>query len=66
MIPKEMVTYQDRLFWIYRRVNPTQIQEDKVQELKEFWHCDMVLKQKTSQNEVYMFLREIPEAEIVS
>jgi hypothetical protein len=61
-----MVTYQDRLFWIYRRVNPTQIQEDKVQELKEFWHCDMVLKQKTSQNEVYMFLREIPEAEIVS
>ena len=66
MIPKEMVTYQDRLFWIYRRVNPTQIQEDKVQESKEFWHCDMVLKQKTSQNEVYMFLREIPEAEIVS
>jgi len=61
-----MVTYQNRLFWIYRRVNPTQIQEDKVQELKEFWHCDMVLKQKTSQNEVYMFLREIPEAEIVS
>jgi len=60
------VTYQNRLFWIYRRVNPTQIQEDKVQELKEFWHCDMVLKQKTSQNEVYMFLREIPEAEIVS
>ena len=66
MIPKEMVTYQDRLFWIYRRVNPTQIHEHKVQELKEFWHCDMVLKQKTSQNEVYMFLREIPEAEIVS
>jgi hypothetical protein len=61
-----MVTYQDRLFWIYRKVNPTQIKEDKVQELKEFWHCDMVLKQKTSQNEVYMFLREIPEAEIVS
>ena len=66
MIPREMVTYQDKLFWIYRRVNPTHLKEDRVQDLKEFWHCDIVLKQKTSQNEVYMFLREIPEAEIVS
>ena len=38
-----------------------------ITELKEYWLCDIVLKQKTSQNsEVLMFLREIPEAEIIS
>jgi hypothetical protein len=67
MIPKEMLTYQDRLFYIYRKVKQSQIKEDRIQEIKEFWFCDIVLKQKTpSQDEVYLFLREIPEAEIVS
>ena len=42
------------------------MKKDKVQDLKEFWHCDIVLKQKTSNNEVLMFLREIPEAEIIT
>ena len=41
-------------------------QTSEIQELKEFWYCDIVLKQKTSNNEVLMFLREIPEAEIIT
>ena len=65
MFAKEMITYQNRLFWIYRKINPELVKEDRVQDLKEFWHCDMVLKQKTNHNDVFIFLREIPEAEIV-
>lgn len=67
MIAKELIKYQDRLFWVYRRVNAEQVVEDKIQDLKEFWFCDIVLKQKTpQQGEVLIFLREIPEAIIVS
>lgn len=67
MIPKEFVNYQNRLFWIYRKVNQSQIKTEYINEIKEFWLCDIVLKQKTSQNgEVLLFLREIPEAAIVS
>lgn len=67
MIPKEFVNYQNRLFWIYRKVNQSQIKTEYINEIKEFWLCDIVLKQKTSQNgEVLLFLREIPEATIVS
>jgi hypothetical protein len=66
MVGKELVTYLDNLYYVYRRVNQNHIMSDKIQDLKEFWHCDIVLKQKTSNNEVLMFLREIPEATIVT
>ena len=66
MIAKEFVSYQERLFWVYRRVKQDAVKEERVQDLKEFWHCDIVLKQKTSNNEVLMFLREIPEAIVIS
>ena len=66
MLNRELVKYQDKLFWIYRKVKESHIVEGKVQEVKEFWMCDIVLKQKTSSNdEVLIFLREIPEAQIV-
>lgn len=66
MLAKEFLKYQDRLFWVYRRVNAEHVVEDKVQDLKEFWFCDIVLKQKTPQSEVLIFLREVSEAVIVS
>ena len=66
MVAIEFVSYQDRLFWVYRRVKQDAVKENKIQDLKEFWYCDIVLKQKTSNNEVLMFLREIPEAEIIT
>jgi hypothetical protein len=66
MLNKELVKYQDKLFWVYKKVKESHIVEGKVQEVKEFWMCDIVLKQKTSSNdEVLIFLREIPEVEIV-
>jgi hypothetical protein len=66
MLSKELITYQDRLFWIYRKIKQDQVNETNIQELKEHWMCDMILKQKTPQGEVFIFLREIPEAVIVS
>lgn len=67
MFPREFINYQNRLFWVYRKIDQSKVKMEYINELKEFWHCDTVLKQKTSQNgEVLIFLREIPEAEIVS
>jgi hypothetical protein len=67
MFPKEFVNYQNKLFWIYRKVEQSKVKMGYINEIKELWYCDIVLKQKTSQSgEVLLFLREIPEAEIIS
>jgi len=66
MASREFISYQEKLFWVYRRIKQDAVKENKIQELKEFWYCDIVLKQKTSNNEVLMFLREIPEVEIIT
>jgi hypothetical protein len=66
MFPKEFVNYQNRLFWVYRKIEQSKVKMEYINELKEFWHCDTILKQKTSQNsEVLLFLREIPEAIVI-
>lgn len=65
MIPKDLVKYQDKLYWTYRKVNQGQVIEERIQDLKEFWYCDIVLKQKTSQGEVLLFLREISDVEVI-
>lgn len=67
MLTKELVNYQNKLYWVYRKVNQSRIDMSNVSELRDYWLCDIVLKQKTSQDsEVLMFLREIPEAEVIS
>jgi hypothetical protein len=40
--------------------------ESNIEELREFRMCDIILKQKTPQGEVFLFLREIPEAIVVN
>jgi len=35
MLSKELMTYQDRLFWIYRKIKQDQVNETNIQELKE-------------------------------
>jgi hypothetical protein len=67
MLNKELVNYQNKLYWVYRKVNQSHIDMTNVTELRDYWLCDIILKQKTSQNsEVLLFLREIPEAEIIT
>jgi hypothetical protein len=65
MLPREYITYQDRLYWIYRKVKQHQIKEGSVTELKDFWMCDVVVKSRTQTDDLLLFLREIEEAKIV-
>jgi hypothetical protein len=65
MLNKELLKYQDRLFWIYKKMKKDQIKEDKIGMIQEFWHCDLVLKHATNEGEIFYFLREIVEVELI-
>ena len=66
MLSKELVNYQDKLYWVYRRIKHSQVKEGSVNDLKEFWYCDMVVRNRNQQDDTLLFLREIEEAKIVS
>jgi len=66
MLPREYVNYQDKLYWIYRKVKHHQVKEGSVNDLREFWICDMVVRNKNQTDDTLLFLREIEEAIIVS
>jgi len=66
MLPREYVNYDNKLYWVYRKVNQSQVKEGSVSDLKNFWMCDMVIRNKNQTNETLLFMREIEEAIIVS
>ncbi len=66
MVPKEMVVYQNKLYYVYRKLRTSQIKDGYLNEIKELWRCDVVVKNKIQQDENLLFLREIEEATIVS
>jgi hypothetical protein len=66
MLPREYINYQDKLYWVYRKVNQSQVKEDSVSDLKDFWMCDIVIKSKNQNDSTLLFMREIEEAKIVS
>ena len=66
MTPKEMVVYQNKVYYVYKKLRTSQIKEGYLNEVKEFWRCDVVVKNKIQQDENLLFLREIEEATIVS
>ena len=66
MLNKELVNYQEKLYWVYRRVKHSQVKEGSVNELKEFWYCDMVVRNRNQQDDTLLFLREIEDAKVVS
>lgn len=63
--PIELVNYQDKLYRVYRRINKNRIKEGFINNVKEAWHCDIVLKNKNQEDETLMFLIEIPDATII-
>lgn len=65
MFPKEMITYQNKLYWVYKKVKQTQIKEGFVNDVKELWDCDIVLKHRNVDDEFLIFLKEIPDLELV-
>jgi hypothetical protein len=65
MLSKELVKYQDKLYWVYRKVKSSVIKEGYVNDLKEFWNCDVAVRNRNQNDDIILFLREIPEAVLV-
>jgi len=66
MIPRyELINYQDKLYYVYRRIPEKPEVGDILSELKEYWMCDLILKNKKDDNNMLIFLREIPDADII-
>jgi hypothetical protein len=65
MLSKELVKYQDKLYWVYRKVKVSVIKEGYVNDLKEFWNCDVAVRNRNQNDDIILFLREIPEAVLV-
>ncbi len=65
ILNKELISYNGKLYWVYRKIKNYHIKDGKVNDVKEFWNCDVVLKMR-SDSEDLIFLREIPEAELVN
>jgi hypothetical protein len=65
MLPREYVNYQDKLYWVYRKVKHSQVKEGSLTDLKNFWMCDMVVRNRVNNDDTLLFMREIEEAKIV-
>jgi hypothetical protein len=65
MLPRELVNYQDKLYYIYKKMKPHQIKDGHINEVKEHFRCDVVVKNRINNDDTLLFLIEIPEAEIV-
>lgn len=65
MLNKELVTYQNKLFYIYKKLKQDRIKDGYLNEVKDFWKCDIVVKSRINNDDTLLFLREIPEAEVV-
>jgi hypothetical protein len=65
MLGKELVNYQDKLYWVYRRVKHSQVKEGSIGDLKDFWMCNVVVRNRNQQDDSLLFLREIEEAKII-
>lgn len=65
MLNKELIHYNDKLYWVYRKVKQSQIKEDHINDVKDMWLCDLVLRSKNQDETQLIFVREIEEAVIV-
>jgi hypothetical protein len=66
MLLKEFINYQNKLYWIYRKIKESHVKEENIQHIKEFWNCDIVLKFRNGEIDSLLFLREIPELEVLN
>jgi len=66
MLKKDLINYQDKLYWIYRRLKQSSVREENVQIIKDFWYCDLVLKFKNNEDDSLLFLREITDVEVLN
>jgi hypothetical protein len=65
MFPKDFVNYNGNLYWVYRVVRIDKIKSEGISLIKDYWGCDIVVKNMNQNGENLLFLREIPELEII-
>jgi hypothetical protein len=66
ILNKELLNYQDKLFWVYRKVKQTQVKSEYIGDLKEHWMCDLVVRDRNTEDSKLLFLREITDAVIIN
>ncbi len=66
MLNKELLKYQDKLYYVFKRLRQRQVKEVYVNDVKEWWNCDVVVRSRQQNDDTLIFLREIEEATIVS
>jgi hypothetical protein len=65
MVPKDLVNYQEKLYFIYKKMKPHQVKDGYMNDLKDLWRCDVVVRNRINNDDTLLFLREIPEVEII-
>ena len=65
MFNKELFSYRDKLYWVYRKLKEHQVKPENVADIRDYWGCDLVLRNNQNEQRILYFLIEIPEAEIV-
>ena len=65
MLNKELVNYQNKLYYINKKLKQDRIKDGHVNDLREYWGCDIVVKSRINNDDTLLFLNEISEAEIV-
>ena len=65
MLSKELIHYNDKLYWVYRKVKQSHVKENHINDVKDMWLCDLVLRSKNQDETQLLFVREIEEATIV-
>lgn len=66
MINHKFLNHNDKLYFIYRKYKESQIKKDKINDLKELFECDIVLKNKNNEEVYLLFLKEVAELEILT
>jgi hypothetical protein len=66
MLNKELINYSNKLYWVYRKVKQHQVNPEKINDLREYWMCDLVVKHRNQQDELLIFLKEISDVELVN
>lgn len=66
MLNKELLKYQDKLYYVFKKLRQSQVKEGYINDVKEWWNCDVVVKSRQQNDDTLIFLREIEEATIVS
>lgn len=65
MLNKELINYQNKLFWVYRKVKSHHLKEGFINDLKDYWSCNLVVKSRNQNDDTLLFLREIEDTIIV-